>query len=83
MWLLPSGLSYSKKNGYLSEIYLDLTLSSDWGIYDLSVIGNIIPGLIASWMDRQGILRTVSVILITSAIVKMILIVISWGKIGV
>ena len=35
------------------------------------VIGNIIPGLIASWMDRQGVSRTISVILITASIVYL------------
>ena len=65
--------------GYLSKIYLsDINDASD-----LSVIGNIIPGLIASWMDRQGILRTISVILITSSIVAMILIIISSGEVNV
>ena len=39
----------------------------------LLVIGNIIPGLIASWMDRQGVLRTISVILITASIVQLAL----------
>ena len=65
--------------GYISKLYLSDTSET----YDLSVIGNIIPGLIASWMDRQGILRTISVILITSSIVSMILIVISGGHINV
>ena len=40
---------------------------------DLMVIGNIIPGLIASWMDRQGVFRTIYVILITASIVQLIL----------
>ena len=66
--------------GYLSKIYL-VELDSYYS--DVSVIGNIIPGLIASWMDRQGILRTISVILITSSIVAMIMIVIYGGKINV
>ena len=39
----------------------------------LFVIGNIIPGLIASWMDRQGTVRTICVILITASIVQLIL----------
>ena len=39
----------------------------------LEYIGFIIPGLIASWMDRQGILRTVSVIIIESSMVHFIL----------
>ena len=54
--------------GYISKIYF----SNFDSIYDLSVIGYIIPGLIASWMDRQGVLRTISVIIITSSIVKLI-----------
>ena len=40
---------------------------------DEVVLGYIIPGLIANWMDRQGVLRTVSVILITASIVHLIL----------
>ena len=51
--------------------------------YDIDVIGYIIPGLIASWMDRQGIAKTISVILITSSIVAMILIIISGGQVNV
>ena len=38
---------------------------------DLIVIGNIIPGLIANWMDRQGVLRTICTILITAGITKL------------
>ena len=45
--------------GYLSKIYF---LGQEDA--DLAVIGNIIPGLIASWIDRQGVVRTLSVILI-------------------
>ena len=65
--------------GYISKVYF----SNFDGAYDLSVIGYIIPGLIASWMDRQGVLKTISVIIITSSIVKLILIVISKGQINV
>ena len=32
----------------------------------LEYIGFIIPGLIASWMDKQGIIRTISVVMIES-----------------
>ena len=64
--------------GYLSKIYL---INIDSYYSDISVIGNIIPGLIASWMDRQGVFRTISVILITSSIVAMILIVAYGGRI--
>ncbi len=50
---------------------------------DLIVIGNIIPGLIANWMDRQGVVRTISVILITATIVQLIVMLLSQGKIHV
>ena len=38
------------------------------------VVGNIIPGLIANWMDRQGVLRTMSIVLIISSITRLIII---------
>ena len=40
---------------------------------NIDYIGFIIPGLIASWMDRQGVVRTISVILIESSIVHLFL----------
>jgi len=43
---------------------------------ELNYIGFIIPGLVASWMDRQGVYRTVSVIMIVSSIVHLCLILI-------
>ena len=39
----------------------------------LEYIGFIIPGLIASWMDKQGVVRTISVIIIESSMVHFIL----------
>ena len=49
----------------------------------LLVIGNIIPGLIANWMDRQGVLRTLCVILITASIVHLILMLLYRGAFNV
>ena len=49
--------------------------------FSYEVIGNIIPGLIASWMDRQGVIRTISAIMITSVLVKLIIMVLSGGMI--
>ena len=43
---------------------------------ELNYIGFIIPGLIASWMDRQGVIRTISVIIIVSTIVHLFLLLI-------
>ena len=63
--------------GYLSRIiYIDVE-----NINSVAVIGNIIPGLIANWMDRQGVVRTLSVILLTAVIVKLIVMIIFGGVI--
>ena len=48
---------------------------------DLNVIGYIIPGLIAIWMDRQGLLETVSTLLISSVLVRMMLILLNGGEV--
>ena len=55
--------------GYLSRSENMVTAGLD--TTDFVVIGNIIPGLIANWMDRQGILRTISTVLITAGITKL------------
>ena len=46
---------------------------------NLEVIGNIIPGLIANWMDRQGGIRTISVVIITAVLVKLIIMILFQG----
>ncbi|MCU0849080.1 MAG: poly-gamma-glutamate biosynthesis protein PgsC [Spirochaetes bacterium] len=43
---------------------------------ELTVVGYIIPGLIAIWMDRQGILETITALITSSIIVRLILILI-------
>ena len=63
--------------GYLSRnIYLESET-----ITSVAVIGNIIPGLIANWMDRQGVVRTISVVLLTAVIVKLMVIILFGGAI--
>ena len=65
--------------GYLSRVtYIDSET-----INSVAVIGNIIPGLIASWMDRQGVARTISVILITASIVYLCMMLLYKGVIHV
>jgi poly-gamma-glutamate biosynthesis protein PgsC/CapC len=44
---------------------------------ELGVIGYIIPGLIALWFNRQGIMQTLSALIITSVLVRLTLIVIA------
>ena len=67
-------LIYGKRRLVLSLLigfFLGYYVKENYINGDLYVIGNIIPGLIASWMDRQGVIRTISVILITASIVYL------------
>lgn len=48
---------------------------------ELNVIGYIIPGLIAIWIDRQGLIETISVLTIASTVVRLGLILIYGGDI--
>ena len=62
--------------GYITRNFL--YVNEDFG--SLAVIGNIIPGLIANWMDRQGVTRTISVIILTSVLVKLIIMLLFGGQ---
>ena len=55
--------------GYVFREIKEFTISGN----EIDYIGYIIPGLIASWMDRQGIIRTSSVILMVASIVNLFL----------
>jgi poly-gamma-glutamate biosynthesis protein PgsC/CapC len=67
-----------KEDLYLIQkfiIWLNESLSKLTG-YEMIFIGYLIPGLIASWMDRQGIVITISTIIITSSFINLMLIVV-------
>ena len=50
---------------------------------DLTIIGYIIPGLIAIWIDRQGLVESFSALIVASVVVRMALILITGGNISV
>ena len=56
-------------------VWLNNSLSIITGT-EMIFIGYLIPGLIASWMDRQGILVTMSTIIIISSLINLMLMVI-------
>ena len=47
----------------------------------LEVIGYIIPGLIANWMERQGFFRTIAAVTIASIVVRLAVMLIMGGQI--
>ena len=93
VWMIIKGLSkvmflYGKRRIVLALIlgfffgYLSRTIYVDTeSIKIVAVIGNIIPGMIANWMDRQGVVRTVSVVMLTAVIVKLLVIILFGGTI--
>jgi poly-gamma-glutamate biosynthesis protein PgsC/CapC len=63
--------------GYLLGLLLNWSVSElgAKGGLDYQVIGYIIPGLIAIWLDRQGVIETLSTLLTTSVAVRLLLVV--------
>jgi poly-gamma-glutamate biosynthesis protein PgsC/CapC len=50
------------------------------GAVELTIVGYIIPGLIAIWIDRQGALETLSAMITASVIIRLGLILITGGE---
>jgi len=50
---------------------------------DLTIIGYIIPGLIAIWIDRQGLVESFSALITASVIVRMCLLLITDGELKI
>jgi poly-gamma-glutamate biosynthesis protein PgsC/CapC len=48
--------------------------------YQLHAIGYIIPGLVAMWIDRQGMVETTSTLITSGVLVKLTLIMIYGGE---
>jgi poly-gamma-glutamate biosynthesis protein PgsC/CapC len=46
---------------------------------ELQTIGFVIPGLIANWMDRQGIIQTLCVMVTTAVLVRLLLMLLNGG----
>lgn len=65
--------------GYLSrQFILYEAFSID---FRMQAIGFIIPGLIANWLERQGVVKTLSVMFMTAVIVRLLLVVILGGEV--
>jgi len=49
---------------------------------EFHTIGLIIPGLIANWMERQGVISTLSMMIIAAVFIRLLLMILSGGDIG-
>jgi len=68
--------------GYLTRYLMVFNAAADLGVSAavLQSIGYIIPGLIAYWMLRQGIVETICTMVMASFIVRLGLVVAHGGK---
>jgi len=48
---------------------------------DLRTVGYVIPGLIANWMERQGVVQTLCVMISTAVLVRLFLMLLSGGNV--
>ncbi len=62
---------------YFSRYFLMFDLAST--SVELQAVGWAIPGLIAHWFGKQGVFKTVSVLFVSSVLVRLIVIVIFSG----
>ncbi len=65
--------------GALSRDFLVFHLKG--ATLEFQTIGYIIPGLIANWMDRQGVVQTVCVMITTAVLVRLFLMLLGGGDI--
>lgn len=57
-----------------------LLLPPMFHVSNIEGIGYILPGIIAHWMDRQGVFKTASAMVIAASLIHLFLIVITGGK---
>jgi poly-gamma-glutamate biosynthesis protein PgsC/CapC len=71
--------------GYLIGTFVRVTVGSlpGPGGEELQVIGYIIPGLIAIWLDRQGVVETLAAMVTASVVVRLVLIAVVGLEYGV
>ena len=49
--------------------------------FEFQTIGYVIPGLIANWMERQGVIQTICVMITTAVLVRLLLMLLNGGNI--
>jgi len=76
MLALMLGFSY---NYLFLEVFLHTRNGTMFQGYDIGVIGNIVPGIIAYWMEEQGLVQTLCVTLV-NAILTCLIIMLIFGR---
>ncbi len=66
--------------GWLSREFLMIGLP-DGQTLEFQAIGYIIPGLIANWMERQGVLQTLTTMIVAAVVVRLLLMIFMGGRV--
>lgn len=66
--------------GWVSRHLFMFTLPNGYAI-ELQAVGFIIPGLIANWMERQGVLQTLSTMVVAAVLVRLLLMIFTGGQV--
>lgn len=65
--------------GWLSREFLVFHVANM--SFEMQVFGLVIPGLIANWMERQGVIETITTMVIAAVLVRLLLMLISGGDV--
>ncbi|HYQ86155.1 MAG TPA: poly-gamma-glutamate biosynthesis protein PgsC [Bacteroidota bacterium] len=65
--------------GWLSRALL--IIQTNVTTLELQTIGLIIPGLIANWMERQGVVKTITTMIIAAIFIRLILMITTGGEV--
>lgn len=63
--------------GYVLGAIVEATIGASSPTMDLQLIGYVIPGLIAIWLDRQGVIETLSALMIAAVVVRLCLVLVA------
>jgi poly-gamma-glutamate biosynthesis protein PgsC/CapC len=63
--------------GFLIGLFPPLKIQAGW--VDIHVVGYVIPGLIAYWIERQGLLATLCTMLVAASLTRFVVVAINGG----
>ena len=66
--------------GWLSRNFFMIPLPSGASL-EFQSVGFIIPGLIANWMERQGVVQTLSTMIVAAVVVRLLLMIFTGGQV--
>jgi poly-gamma-glutamate biosynthesis protein PgsC/CapC len=66
--------------GWLSREVFVFDISGGRSL-EFQAVGFIIPGLIANWMERQGVIQTLSTMIVAAVLVRLLLMIFTGGRV--